>query len=353
MVREKKDSRLKGALRLVIFGVGLAFLAYGCASVPVENPALTSAKAAYEKATKDPKVATNAAVPLYEAGQTLKRAEAATGDAETSHLAYMSEKQTAIAVATAEQRAAEMERESLAKERNQILLEQQQRKAREARGEAQAMTQEADRQRMTAEARAREAEAARALAESRRLEAEKATREAEMRKMEMEQARKEAEIKTAEALEARKRAEAASMEAKGLEQELADLKAKKTDRGFVLTLGDVLFATAKADLMPGAHRTIDRLAAFLNKYPDRKVVVEGHTDSRGSEAYNMALSLHRAESVQAALKARGISADRITVKGLGELYPVASNAKAAGRQQNRRVEIVISSNGQAPAPKKE
>ena len=105
-------------------------------------------------------------------------------------------------------------------------------------------------------------------------------------------------------------------QAKELEQELAELKAKKTDRGFVLTLGDVLFATAKADLMPGAQRTIDQLAAFLNKYPTRKVVVEGHTDSRGSEAYNMTLSQHRAESVRSAIMARGISPDRITAKGL-------------------------------------
>ena len=133
-------------------------------------------------------------------------------------------------------------------------------------------------------------------------------------------------------------------QARELEQELSELKAKKTDRGFVLTLGDVLFATGKADLMPGAQRTIDQLAAFLNKYPNKNVNVEGHTDSVGSEAYNMTLSQHRAESVRSAIMARGISPDRITAKGFGELYPVASNDNPAGRQQNRRVEILIHSN---------
>ena len=228
------------------------------------------------------------------------------------------------------------------------------------------MAQEAEKQRMTAEQRAREAEAAQKLAESRRLEIEKATKEAEMktaelqktqkeaelRTAELEKTRKEAEMRTAEAIEARKRAEAAAAQAKGLEQELAELKAKKTDRGFVLTLGDVLFATGKADLMPGAQRTIDQLAAFLNKYPTRKVVAEGHTDSVGSDAYNLKLSQQRAESVLSSILARGISADRVTAKGQGELYPVASNENAAGRQQNRRVEIIILSEEETPAQKK-
>lgn len=309
--KERPNSPTMLSFGIIMACAVLALVLQGCASVEKENPALTKAKAAYGKANADPQIATNASVPLYEAGQALKAAEAAKDDSETVHLSYMAEKQTAIAVATAEEKLAVAEREKLAGEKDRILLEQRERQAREARGEAKAMTKEAEKQRMTAEQRAKEA------------------------------------------LEAQKLADAASAEAKELEQELAALKAKKTDRGFVLTLGDILFAKAKADLMPGAQRTIDQLAAFLNKHPDRKVVAEGHTDSRGSEAYNMALSQRRAESVHSALLARGISPDRVTAKGLGEMYPVASNAKAAGRQQNRRVEIVILGGEKVPAEKKE
>jgi outer membrane protein OmpA-like peptidoglycan-associated protein len=81
----------------------------------------------------------------------------------------------------------------------------------------------------------------------------------------------------------------------------------------------------------------------VNKYPTKTVSVEGHTDSMGSEEYNVTLSQNRAVSVRSAIMARGISSDRITAKGLGELYPVASNDTSAGRQQNRRVEILIQS----------
>lgn len=320
MTDGKRNNRLTLFLKMTLLGTTLALFTYGCASAPKENPILKSARDAYTKAKEDPNVTANAPVPLYEAGRTLKSAETAESDVEKNHLAYLSEKQTAIAVTTTEQKLAEAEREKLAKDKDRILLEQRERQAREARGEARTMAQEADKQRMAAEQRAREAEEARKLAEARGLAAEEAQKLAETRRLE---------------------AEAALAQAKALEQELADLKATKTDRGFVLTLGDVLFATGKADLMSGAQRTIDQLAAFLNKYPDKKVSVEGHTDSVGSEDYNLTLSQHRAESVRSALLARGISQERISAKGLGELYPVANNNTPAGRQQNRRVEILI------------
>jgi outer membrane protein OmpA-like peptidoglycan-associated protein len=140
---------------------------------------------------------------------------------------------------------------------------------------------------------------------------------------------------------ARKRAATAEEKARQLEQELAELQAKRTSRGIVLTVGDVLFAFGKAELMPGAMRSIDKLVAFLRENPERQVAIEGHTDSIGSDEYNYMLSERRAESVRMALVSRGISPDRITSRGLGENYPVASNATDAGRQQNRRVEIII------------
>jgi outer membrane protein OmpA-like peptidoglycan-associated protein len=126
------------------------------------------------------------------------------------------------------------------------------------------------------------------------------------------------------------------------QQQLADLQAKKTDRGMVVTLGDVLFDTGQASLKPGANLVLDRLASFMTQNPQTKVRIEGHTDSTGSPEFNQALSQRRADAVAAALENRGLSADRVTSIGRGQDFPVASNSSAAGRQQNRRVEIVFS-----------
>ena len=137
-------------------------------------------------------------------------------------------------------------------------------------------------------------------------------------------------------------ARAAQARTQSLEQQLADLKAKKTDRGLVLTLGDVLFDTGQATLKPGAYATIlDRLAAALKEVPTRKVLIEGHTDSVGAEEFNQQLSQNRALSVQSALLERGVMSSQITSLGKGESTPVASNDNASGRQQNRRVEMVF------------
>ncbi len=131
-------------------------------------------------------------------------------------------------------------------------------------------------------------------------------------------------------------------------KELEELNAKQTNRGLVLTLGDVLFESGKAALLPGSKRAIDKLVEFLKDNPDRKVLVEGHTDDVGSATYNIDLSLRRAQSVKEALVEKGIDEDRITALGYGEIYPVVSNADAAGRQRNRRVEIVILEKGVEP-----
>lgn len=136
-------------------------------------------------------------------------------------------------------------------------------------------------------------------------------------------------------------ARVATERAAALERELADLKGKKTDRGVVVTLGDVLFDTGKATLKPGAYATVDRLATVLKEDTQRKVLIEGNTDNVGSDEYNQALSERRAASVQAALFERGVDASQISTVGKGESTPVASNDNAAGRQQNRRVELVF------------
>ena len=173
-------------------------------------------------------------------------------------------------------------------------------------------------------------------------------------KKRVEIARAEAERKLAEdnakqLLEGRDEviAQQAKARAQELERELAELKAKRTDRGFVITLGDVLFEYNQARLKPGAQQNLYRLVSFLKQRPEQNVLIEGHADSSGSESYNLELSQRRAQAVQSFLVMNGISPERINVRGYGEAYPVASNDTTAGRQQNRRVEIVF---GEGPRP---
>jgi outer membrane protein OmpA-like peptidoglycan-associated protein len=187
---------------------------------------------------------------------------------------------------------------------------------------------EAERNRVLLAARTREAEAA----EARNREAEARNLDAEQRSSALE----------AQAEAAERDAAAAAERNRELESQLADLQAEQTERGLVLTLGDVLFDTAQATLKPGAASTLDRLAAFMREYPGRHVRIEGHTDSRGSDEFNRALSERRADAVRDALVGRDIDSARIRSVGLGEAYPVASNETVDGMQQNRRVEIVLS-----------
>src|SRR5262249_47991640 len=145
-----------------------------------------------------------------------------------------------------------------------------------------------------------------------------------------------------QAEQARAQAAAAQQQAASAQQQLADLQAKQTDRGVVVTLGDVLFDTGQATLKPGADLAINRLANFLSSNSQTRVLIEGHTDSRGSAAYNQELSDRRAAAVATALESRGIPGDRVQTAGRGKDFPVASNDTPEGRQRNRRVEIVFS-----------
>lgn len=137
-----------------------------------------------------------------------------------------------------------------------------------------------------------------------------------------------------------------TQEAEALRRQLADLNAKQTERGLVVTLGDVLFETGKADLRGTATANLSKLSGFLAQYPDRSLVIEGHTDSVGSDSFNQVLSQNRADSVKAFLLNQGVAANRITAVGKGESSPVASNDSSSGRQMNRRVEVIIATPGQ-------
>lgn len=267
-----------------------AALAAACASKPERFEPLEQARATVQTTLQDPLVQQVAADQARNARSALAAAERAFEDdrpkEQVAHLAYIAERRAQIAGAVAAEHRARQQVARGEAERNRVLLE--------------ARTQEAER----AAEQARTAQAA-------------------------------AEARAAEAEEARKQLEQ-------VQREFADLQARRTERGMVLTLGDVLFDTGVATLKPGANRVVERLADFLDENEDFRVIVEGHTDSRGSDAYNEQLSQRRAEAVAQALAIRNVSNDRVHAIGRGEGYPVASNETPAGRQQNRRVEIVFS-----------
>jgi outer membrane protein OmpA-like peptidoglycan-associated protein len=195
----------------------------------------------------------------------------------------------------------------------------------------------------------RKVEIARAQADTNFAEDQRAELSAQRDKARLDARTHEADVAEGKVASARNEAGAANLAAANSEQQAAELQrqidvlqAKPTDRGLVVTLGDVLFASGKADIMTGAAGNLNRLAAFLNKYPDRTVVIEGYTDNVGSEQYNQGLSERRADSVRSYLAGQGIGMLRLSALGKGESGAVADNGSATGRQQNRRVEVVIS-----------
>ena len=137
------------------------------------------------------------------------------------------------------------------------------------------------------------------------------------------------------------RLNARTQETEALRRQLTELNAKQTERGLILTLGDVLFETGKSNLRTSAENNLTKLVEFLQQQPDRALVIEGHTDSMGSDTYNQELSQRRADSVKAYLVSQGVAPGKITAIGKGESSPVASNDSSSGRQLNRRVEIII------------
>jgi outer membrane protein OmpA-like peptidoglycan-associated protein len=191
-----------------------------------------------------------------------------------------------------------------------------------------------ERESMLVDARTREADRA-------NRDADRARREAGQDRLDAEQGRRDTEIARDDAARARADADDTRQQLRELQAELADLNAMETARGLVVTVGDVLFEVDRAELRPGARRELDRLAEVLRDRSGLTLAIEGHTDSTGSADYNLSLSERRAASVRAYLVARGIDRDRTTSIGLGQDVPVASNDTASGRQQNRRVEIVI------------
>jgi len=291
-----------------------AFAVAACSSVPEKNTLLDSAEMRYRAAQANPSISELAASELKQAGDALSRANGAWVRQEprtdVDHLAYIAGQRIAIAEAVGDRRSAERAVSRAGSDRDATVLA----------------------------ARTSEADVAQRGAEAARRASEEARRQSELSQRDAEAARRQAAAATEQARDAETRNSA-------LEARLAEMNAKKTDRGLVVTMGDVLFDTNQSILRSGGQRNVEKLVSFLNQYPERTALIEGFTDSTGSEAHNQALSARRAEAVRAALVRSGIGSARIATQGHGQGFPVGDNGTADGRQLNRRVEIVLSEDG--------
>ncbi|WGS88228.1 OmpA family protein [Methylomonas sp. UP202] len=267
----------------------------GCSAVP--NPALTDAHNAYNNARVNTQVGTLAELEMKQADDSLKKADLAYAeddeDEAVNHFAYVATQQVAIAQATAIRKVAETAVNNAEGKRNQVRLD------------------------------------------ARTAEADAAKRQAALSQQTVD--RQNTELAVAGANSERDQALLAQQDIL-----INQLNAKKTARGLVITLGDVLFRSNKARLQSGGLRNVDKLADFLKQYSGYKVLIEGYTDSKGSAEFNEELSDRRAYAVRTALVDGGVNSDRIMTRGYGEEYPVADNDTAANRQLNRRVEIILS-----------
>lgn len=254
----------------------------GCASPP--PPELGKASSAYAAAAKSPDVNKYASVELYDAKNALDRAESDwAAKGDAAEASHLADV-AATRVQIAETAAA----------------------ARKSLEEARTLSQQRD-----------------------KLALEISQKEVAASKKEVERTK-----------------QAAAERERQMRQELTEMQARETERGLLMTLGDVVFDVGEANLRPGAAQKLVPLAQFLKDNPDRQLLVEGYTDNTGSDGFNLDLSQKRAESVKNFLAEMGVAPDRVIATGYGKAYPVASNATPEGRQQNRRVEIVILNPGQ-------
>jgi len=195
--------------------------------------------------------------------------------------------------------------------------------------------------RMMLIAQQEEAQRAKERANQAELVAQNSIQQAELLKKETEAAKRYAQMQEQEAELAKQEAELANEEADSLRRKLNSIATEKTDKGLMMTLGDFVFDSSKATIKDEAVNNFSKVVEFINTYPDKKVRIEGHTDSSGSNKLNLKLSQMRADAVKALLIENGIAAKQIEAIGMGEDYPVAENTTAAGKAKNRRVEIII------------
>ena len=277
---------------LIAIAIASALLA-ACATAPVKPAGADALRARLNQLQSNAELASRAPLAIKDADMAVTAAEQPQTDPVLSkHLLFMADRKIDVAQALAEGRLSVDQRKTLSENREAMRL-----------------------QARTAEANSANQRAA--------------------------TARADANDQKQQANAARDATADAQRNAQELQRQIDELQAKNTERGLVLTLGDVLFATNASTLTAGGTAHLVKLAGFLNKYPARNAAIEGYTDSTGSEDYNQALSQRRADAVKSYLMAQGIESSRLTSAGKGKSSPVSDNGTSTGRQQNRRVEVII------------
>jgi outer membrane protein OmpA-like peptidoglycan-associated protein len=291
-----------------------AVLLTACASAPVEPDGVAALRARLTQLQSDPQLGSRAPLAMEQANIAVTMAEKPETDkVRSAHLEFMADRKISIARADAESQLAIDQRKGLSEQREAMRLQARTQEADAANQRANmAQANAANQQQMTDAANSR-ADAAQANASDQAQQADAA----------------------------RAAAADAARQADELQRQIDGLQARVTDRGLVLTLGDVLFASGAANLNSGGDVHLGKLAGFLNKYPDRTALIVGYTDNIGGQDYNLGLSQRRADSVKFYLVQQGIDSSRLSASGQGMSSPVADNSSSTGRQQNRRVEVII------------
>jgi outer membrane protein OmpA-like peptidoglycan-associated protein len=309
---------MKPTKQIFILALPLVVLLASCGGPPAPNALLVDAKAKFATAESNPDVVRLAPVELKEAEESLaisnRMWEAREDNTKIEHHAYISLVKSEIAIETALRNKALSDMEQGEVERQKVLLDVRRAEAERSERTANSALLEAQQERVAAVAAGQRAETSSAAAAA----------------------------ATAAAAAATQTATDATAKATALASRVAELEARPTERGLVLTLGDVLFDTGKSTLRSGGTSSVYELATFLTEYPKRKILIEGFTDNTGSVSFNQTLSSQRANAVKQLLESRGIASNRIRTMGFGIEHPVGDNGTANGRSQNRRVEIVIS-----------
>jgi outer membrane protein OmpA-like peptidoglycan-associated protein len=272
------DLKHSGLLKKSFFVAISLLILGGCANTKSPEGAI-AARAKLTQLQNDSVLASKAAVSISDADAAVKKAEMPNKDkAQSDHLVFIATRKVDIAWAQAKTRYLEDQREALADQIDSERLNYRTREADQAKNEA---------------------------------------------------------------INAKSEAEQARADSEELRRQIAELNAKTTERGLVVTLGDMLFETGKSNLKGNATAELAKLSTFLKTYPDRSLLIEGHTDSVGSEDSNMSLSQRRADSVRLFLVQQGVNSSRLSAYGKGESSPISDNESVEGRALNRRVEVII------------
>ena len=313
----------------------LLLLLAGCASQPERDLRLDRLRDQLAALKADSQAELLAPLMIIDAERAVRQLEAAGKGVDLrNHLAYLAERRIELAAAEVQRKTAQAGTRHWEEKTAEL-------KVTLSRMQAERARMEAEQARMLSAAEAEAAARARSDAASARQAESSASERAKLAQQEAETARKLAAARSKEAELAKREAELASQQAESLRRRLEHMQLRETDRGVVVTLGDVLFASGESELKDAAAQNVQDVVDLLAAEPDKRIRIEGHTDSSGDAAFNLRLSEQRAQAVRDALVNAGVAPDRITVVGLGEDFPIASNDTAAGRSQNRRVDVIL------------